>query len=244
MHTPFPLLALSLALATAPALAIDIGHRTTGDKTTSQDRQMAWRYRTLAAGLDAFERSAPALAPGAALAFALPKLDPAEAGIEVVLQHGKDKVALPMAGQASFTLVRLPGAGTDARVLANRQFQPGQYLHPDVRVRTPGLAPETRRLGDLRLACAVQTTMAKNDTVGLRAVMAAASLFSGTLCDGTPVTNLDAPVGSYQHIVIDDGTRRVVQPIAGSDAAVLRLGDASWGNDTRIQFVPTGNPVQ
>lgn len=237
------------ALFAAPqAHAIDIGHRTTGDKAPSEGAQMAWRYRTLAAGLDAFERDVARLAPGATLAFALPLREGME-GIDgenkVVLQGAGPAIALPMVGPASFAIVRDQKAvDENAQVLANRRFKPGTVNHPNVQVRSPGLAPDTRRLGDLRLACATQMAMGRNDSLKLKAVLGVVGLFAGNLCEKVPVTHVDEPSGAFDSIVLEDGTRRVVQKIAGNASELVKLGDASWGNDTRIRYVAGSQPAQ
>ena len=241
MRTHLLLLPVALLAASASAHAIDVSHRTTGDKQSAQNTQMAWRYRTLAAGLDVFEREALALAPQATLAFALPKPDGAEGENKVVLERPGDPIALPMVGLASFAMVRDQKAlESDARVVTNRQFRPGVVNHPNVQVRSPSLAADTRRLGDLRLACEVQMAMARTESTGLRAMLAAVSLFKGTLCGAVKVTHIDAPAGAFESIVIDDGKRRVVQKTSGPDGATVTLGDAIWGHDTRIQFMPAG----
>ena len=111
-------------------------------------------YRKMNAGMQRFERERT-LAPHAALRFRLlPRLPNARMeGIS--LRVAGDSLSLPITldQDLSFVLPRSEQAlRQDAAVVANRR---SDSLTWRAWVRSPGLAPGTRRLGDLRLECRV-----------------------------------------------------------------------------------------
>jgi hypothetical protein len=111
-------------------------------------------YRRIVAGMDHFEKR-HALAPAAGLRF---KLLPRNRGtrmedVEVAIVADSFEVPVAVAPDRTFTLER------DARALKeNASVRPNrkkQTLTWRAEIRTPGLPPGTRRLGDLRLECEV-----------------------------------------------------------------------------------------
>ncbi len=115
-----------------------------------------WKtYRAFSAGLDIFEQQHQ-MAPGASLRFVLlPKA--ANASLkDIKLRIAGDEMSLPLAvaEDGTFSVPRSEAASKeDAELLLNRK--PGTFRwRPDV--HTPGVPPNARRLGDLRLECAVR----------------------------------------------------------------------------------------
>ncbi len=111
-------------------------------------------YRKMIKGMDRFARE-HALAPAATLRFRLlPRLPNANmSGIS--LRVAGDTVSLPVqvAPDNSFVIERNAQAlREDAAVVADRRTDSMTWR---AWVQTPGLAPGTRRLGDLRLECKV-----------------------------------------------------------------------------------------
>ena len=228
MHKHAALLACALALA-GSAQSFEISHKTTGDKA-APSQPMAWSHRTLAAGMEVFERRASEMAPGATLSFVVPhKADPAP--VQVQLVSGARTEALPLR-DANFTLPREAARG--AQVVTNRRFAEGELLLPGVAVRSPGLDERTRRLGDLRLGCEVQVATAEAEKTAFKLMFAAGRVFGLDVCEKMPVTSMDAP-GDYDHVVIEDGSRRV--QVGKDDHAMVKLGDAGWSNEARIRYV-------
>jgi len=218
-------------------------------------------YRRMMRGVDLFERLRPAMAPNAALRF---KLLPRRHNTDI------DHILLEIVGSSfaypidvnpdrTFTLPRDPKAQReDAMVSPNRKKMTMTWRTD---IRTPGLPPDTRRLGDLRLEC----------LVGLEAGLVSNSspLFAG-------IANLLADPRAYcekkntQYLFFADrplfavtlvaGARRETLPIdmlyaAASDDPGLKndlpfcdcevlvdrtyflpLGDRSWPDDTRVEF--------
>ena len=233
--------ALAACLA-SEAMAIEFSHILTDEKA-GDAKPMAWRYRVLAAGQDRFDQDAPMLAPGASLAFVLPKVEGGGNRVQIVKAEGA--VSLPMVSPTSFKLVRDDSAAEEnAEVVVNRSFASGQVIHPNVQVRSPGLAPDTRRLGDLRLACRVQVAMVKTEELKIRTLLAVGGMFGLDVCKSAKVDEIDAP-RRFARVVLEYGTRRAVY---GSRAAGLQgvpaLSDSAWPDDTRVSYVSEGVAVQ
>jgi hypothetical protein len=111
-------------------------------------------YRKIVSGMDLFERK-HALAPKAELRFKLlpRKRDTDMQSIELEIV-GKDTfIPVAIAPDRTFTLPHDAKAlAEDAAVSPNRRRQTMTWRAD---IRTPGLPPDTRRLGDLRLECEV-----------------------------------------------------------------------------------------
>ena len=111
-------------------------------------------YRDLQKAMDVFERNR-AKAPLAKMRFVvLPWRDPAAMqDLKLVLRSSTIKRPVALAADGSFTLERDDQAlAEDAMLVSNRQ---SGSLAWRADIRTPGLPPNTRRLGDLRLECKV-----------------------------------------------------------------------------------------
>ena len=111
-------------------------------------------YVKMIKGMDRFARD-HALAPAAELRFRLLPRLPNTSMDGITLRVAGDQVSLPLAlaPDLSFVLPRSEQAlREDAAVVANRKSDSMTWR---AWVRTPGLAPGVRRLGDLRLECRV-----------------------------------------------------------------------------------------
>ena len=111
-------------------------------------------YRKMIRGMERFERE-HALAPQATLRFRLlPRLPTVDMrGITLKVVGDRITVPVPVAEDNGFTLPRNEQAlREDAAVIANRKTTSMTWR---AQVVTPGLPPDTRRLGDLRLECLV-----------------------------------------------------------------------------------------
>ena len=237
MRTHF-FIGLLAACLSQSASAIDVSHTVTGDKA-GDGKPMAWRYRVLAAGQDLFDKRAPSLAPGATLAFSLPKVEDGDNHVQIVKAEGA--LNLPMPTPTSFRLVRDEAAAQEnADVVVNRRFAPGVMNHPNVQVRSPGLAADTRRLGDLRLACQVQVAMAKTEDMKLRMLVAVGSMFGLDLCEKMKIDEIDAPRG-FARVMFEHAGRQVVYSRKGpAEQTMPTLSDRAWPDDTRISYLNDG----
>jgi len=219
-------------------------------------------YRKMLQGMDLFTEL-HALAPKAELRY---KVLPREHGTDVhgvALQVVGDSVKQPvaLAADGTFTLGRDAKAlAEDAVVTANR---PADSMTWRADIRTPGLPPNTRRLGDLRLEC----------RVGMRAGLVSQypsviDLFFSAVqspasyCSEREVRYLFFAEQPLFAVALHYGERRQVMAAARLYAGVLRgqtpqserrycdcralldraytlpLGDASWPDDTLVELEP------
>ena len=217
-------------------------------------------YRKMVRGMDLFdaERS---MSPNGVLRFKLlPRktdTDMKSIAIEVI----GSTVAFPVAVLAddSFTLERNAKAfDENAQVIPNRKAQSMTWRSD---IRTPGLPPDTRRLGDLRLECRVgmEAGLISNSS-NIIGRMTQAVLDTPAYCDRKAPLYLffaDRPLFS---VALVSGNRREVLSIdklyaSASDdpnlksdlpycdcevlidrTYVLPLGDRSWPDDTLVEF--------
>jgi len=217
-------------------------------------------YRKMLHGMDYFEHARTALAPAASLRFKLLPRKPGTDMDHIVLEvlGSTFDYKVPIAADHTFVLQRDPKAlQEDAVVSPNRRRLSMTWR---TEIRTPGLPPDTRRLGDLRLECEVgleADLVSNNDPIGR-----IADLFTGTkrYCDNKDSRYLFFAERPLFSVTLVAGARREVLPIdelyasASDDPGLasdlpycdcevlvdrtyfLPLGDHSWPDDTRVEF--------
>ena len=218
-------------------------------------------YRKMIRAIDLFDRERGRLSPSAALRFRLlprrPDTDMARIEMEVI--GATVDFSVPIAPDQTFTLERNQKAyDENAQVSPNRRAQSMTWRSD---IRTPGLPPNTRRLGDLRLECRVgmESGLISN-TNNIVGRMVKAVLDTPAYCDRQAPIYLffaDKPLFS---VAMAAGARREILSIdklyaAASDdpglkdelpycdcevlvdrTYVLPLGDRSWPDDTLVEF--------
>jgi hypothetical protein len=210
--------------------------------------------------MDLFEEK-HAMAPNASLRYKLLPRRPDTNMNAITLDIVGKTVALPVrvSRDHTFTLERNPKAlEEDASVIPNRKAGSMTWR---TEIRTPGLPPQTRRLGDLRLECLVG--MEAGLVSNVRPLIGQiANLFIGpneycNRIDSQYLFFAERPIFS---VTLVSGPRREVVPIdrlyAGAsydenlqadlpycDCQVLidrtyflPLGDRSWPDDTLVEF--------
>ncbi|NDP62792.1 hypothetical protein [Polaromonas sp.] len=218
-------------------------------------------YRKMIRGMDLFEQERGLHSPDASLRFKLlprrPDTDMQRIEMEVV--GTTVDFVVPIAPDQTFTLARSQQAyDENAQVSPNRRAQSMTWRSE---IKTPGLPPYTRRLGDLRMECRVGMEAGlisnRSNIVGR---MVKALLDTPAYCDRQAPLYLffaDRPLFS---VTLVAGQRREILPIdmlyaAASDdpklkdelpycdcevlvdrTYVLPLGDRSWPDDTRVEF--------
>jgi hypothetical protein len=217
-------------------------------------------YRKMLNGMALFEKM-HGMAPDASLRF---KLLPRQRDTKmdgIVLEIIGDTVTVPvlLAADRTFTLERDQQAlDENASVMPNRKASSMTWR---TEIRTPGLPPNTRRLGDLRLECHVgmEAGLISNT---LPVIGLITDLIQGMLdfCNGSDVPYLffsDRPLFSVAMVA---GSRREILSVDELYAGVshgriskadlaycdcqvlldrtyfLPLGDRSWPDDTLIEF--------
>ena len=218
-------------------------------------------YRKMIRGMDLFDKERARLSPQGVLRFKLlPRradTDMRSVAIEVVGSSIAFDVAV--APDDSFTLPRNPQLlDENAQVTPNRKRQTMTWRSD---IRTPGLPPGTRRLGDLRLECRVgmEAGLVSQDLT-LAGLLVSALLDTPAYCDRQAPQYLFFADQPLFGVTLVDGPRRYVLSIdklyaSASDnprlsrdlpecdcevlvdrTYVLPLGDRSWSDDTQVEF--------
>ncbi|CAN7223884.1 hypothetical protein [Polaromonas sp. LjRoot131] len=260
-------LAASLAVG-AQAAAQDPGSKEPGTRTlppvtvsAKANRDPVEKsYRKMIRGMELFERE-KSLAPNASLRFKLlprrRETDMNSIDMEVI----GSTVAFPVAiaPDHTFSLPRDPKAfSEDAQVIPNRKAQSMTWR---TEIRTPGLPPNTRRLGDLRLECRVgmEAGLVSRGTSIIGAI-AGAVFDTPAYCEKKIPLYLFFSERPLFSVTLSAGERREILPLAMLYAAAsddpkldrdlpdcdcevlvdrtyfLPLGDRSWPDDTLVEF--------
>ncbi len=217
-------------------------------------------YRKMVRGMDLFEKL-HALAPNAALRFKLlPRLlDTRMDGITLKIVGDTVVIPVALAADNTFALERNATAlAEDAAVIPNRKVDSMTWRTD---IRTPGLPPGTRRLGDLRLECKVGME-AGLVSQGMPVIAQIANVISSLLptCDSANDNYFFFTDRPLFNVTLVHGQRRASLPLdrlyAGFsvdpidkasmkqyDVEVLLdrsyfapLGDPTWPDDTLIEF--------
>ena len=253
------------AMSCLPALAQGPAAPETQEVQVTASLPGARDEKTLAQLLDAreaFERHR-ALAPAATLGFRLyARLDAHDLEhLRLFRVDGTQRVEVPLDAHQRFTLdPAWTRADADRGVLLQTNLPDGAVAWK-VDVRTPGIADDRRRLGDLRLECEADTFHG-NLQRGLRTPVSAILDASDELCrlDDAEVWFAERPIFG---VTLVDGARRRTLPYAylhGSTGTMalaplfdwpyalrdrawfLPLEDASWSDDTAVVFDAMDDP--
>lgn len=194
-------------------------------------------YRAIAAGLDTFD-DLHALAP------AVPRLlfsvrarngGPLTGDAPAARLAGDDfTLALPVDAAGIFAVPRSRAAWeANAELVLNRKRN-AVRVWPEI--RTPGLADNQRRLGDIRLECRVLIAIAKKEApfwaVALGNTILMTSDWCGFLKDQERSWNVNMPA-EVAAAVLREGDRTLALHVKGRDVEVP-LSDPRWGNDALI----------
>ena len=217
-------------------------------------------YRKMVRGMDLFERQR-SLSPEGVLRFKLlpRKRDVSLDKLDLLVLSDRVELPVPIAADQTFTLPRNAQALADnAQVTPNRKFLTMTWRTD---IRTPGLPPNARRLGDLRLECQVgmEAGLISNSSTFI-GQLTSAVVDTPAYCNRLAPQYLffaDRPVFS---VALVNGPRREVLALdklyAGASddpnlagdlpycdcemlldrTYVLPLGDRSWPDDTRVEF--------
>ncbi len=263
------LVAGAVALAGAAALAQDGGVRVLPQVTVTASGEappiVEKSYRKMQRGVALFERE-HRLAPLAALRFKLlPRQRDTDMDVRRIEIFGSTHYAeVPVAEDGSFALPQDPvAAAQDAQVTSDRQRRSMTWRAD---IRTPGLPPGTRRLGDLRLECRVgmESGLVSEDysVIGKLSQV----LDSPSYCDQREPRYYFFADRAVFDVMLVEGSRRESLPVhrlyagAVDEPALARdlpycdcqvlvdrtyelpLGDASWSDNTLVQFTYMDGP--
>ena len=216
-------------------------------------------YRRMIRGMDLFEKQ-HSMSPNGLLRFKLlpRKRETDLNGIVLEVIGSNVDFQVPIAPDQTFSLQRNQQAFDDnAVVIPNRRAQSMTWRTD---IRTPGLPPNTRRLGDLRLECEVglEAGLVSNDRSIVGRIASAIAdigycsrkdarylffadrpVFSVALISGQRKNIL--PVGKLYAAASDDPNLKEDLPFCDCEVLIdrtyfLPLGDGSWPNDTLVEF--------
>jgi hypothetical protein len=256
------LIAAAAAFVLAGACAFAAAQQTSlGSVSVSGSLPVEKSYRKMVDGMDLFERLRATHGPDAKLRF---RLLPRKRGTnmdDVLLEVVGTTLTyrVPLAPDRTFTLTRDDKAMAQDAVVSPNRKKLTMTWRTDI--RTPGLPPNTRRLGDLRLECMVglQAGLVSNTnpvTQAISELLTSPARYCGKK-NSKYLFFADRPIFS---VTLESGPRREVLPIdqlyaqASDDPGLpadlpfcdcevlldrtyfLPLGDTSWPDETRVVF--------
>jgi hypothetical protein len=255
------LLACSAACATEPREQAGAAADAVQTVTVSRTRDPVDKsYRKMLKGMDLFEKKR-SMAPNASLRYKLlpRQRDTNMDGIVLRIVGDSVTIPVPVAADHTFTLERHQKAlDEDASVMPNRKARSMTWR---TEIRSPGLPPNTRRLGDLRLEC--QVGIEADLISNFLPVIGQLTNFVQRMldyCNGSEVHYLFFAERPLFSVAMVSASRRETLPVdelyAGADFRLaskadlascdcqvlldrtyfLPLGDRSWPDDTLIEF--------
>lgn len=220
-------------LLSLPALADD---QAVQSVSVSGTKDPDWKpYRKMLDGLDAFDAH-HALAPQASLNFLLrpqqPNLKLDNLTLRIVGDH--TSIDVPIAADYTFSLPRDEAAARDDADL-RLNTKKGLFRWRPL-VLTPGLPPNTRRLGDLRLECEVRWAVDKFDLSFLKLTFLTPL---GGACHSSRARIFYVAAAPIASVTLVSGTRRESLPAERMDPHDNQrysppLYDADWPDDTLV----------
>jgi len=219
-------------------------------------------YRRMLRGMDLFEQRKAQLAPQATLRFRLlpRKRDVSLQGLELYVLGRTVEIPVPVTPDFTFALERHPKAVQENAVVTPDRKALTMTWRAEI--RTPGLPPGTRRLGDLRLECLVgmEAGLISNSPSWITRILSSIDN-TPAYCDrpdnqylffaDRPIFGITLVAGDRREAVpahrlwagaIDDPRLRT-EGLRFCDCEVLLdrtyylpLADASWPHDTLVVF--------
>lgn len=194
-------------------------------------------YRTIVAGLDAFDKH-HALAPAATevrFRLELKQHVPGRVSTEPLalrIVGSGEAVVLPVGADGTVLIPRIQRAYDDkADVVLNRRKD---QLEGRPEVRTPGLPANVRRLGDVRLECQIIMAMVKEEIPFL--LRAAGNVALGTdWCNHKKGSYWWSAPGVIDDAFISSGNRSAAIQSNGR-AFLIPIPDPAWPDDALIEF--------
>lgn len=237
-HLPLLLAALlagSAAQAQEPPRAVEV--------KGMKNPQMR-SYRAIVAGLDAFDKH-HALAPAVdQLRFRLePSAANKDAPVDGITMHivGKgDPIAVPVDAGGLYAIPRDETARRDnADLILNRKKD---LFEGRVVVRSPGLASNVRRVGDLRLECHATVAIIKEEIPFLVNTFINGVFGTTNWCGNSGFEwdmRADAPISAATLV---SGEQRKALKVHGSHVDIP-VGDRSWPDDALVELDYTTLPT-
>lgn len=200
-------------------------------------RDPDWKtYKAFLAGMSVFDEQHK-LAPAAELRFVLrPRGAKASVeGVRMTIETDDVKIPVPVAADGTFVLPRNEAvAGQGAEIMLSKKRNTLSWRPA---IHTPGVPAATRRLGDLRLECAVRWAVEQGDLL---------AFFRGTInAFGGPCTSSAIKVDYISEqalaaVYLVSGQRREMLAAKwieeNGHVYLPPVHDLSWPDDTLVQF--------
>ncbi len=197
-------------------------------------------YRAIWEGMDAFEKYHQ-LAPNASLRFRVFKNNDLNKyaidteGLSVRIAGDETSMTIPIAADGTFALPKNQAAfDENADLMLNKKEK---LYGGSPEVRTPGIAANMRRLGDLRLECQVGVAIAKKEMNFFQRAAINVLVLGKDLCEINKNNfsySVAAP-GRLASATIVSGDRRKILPSRRYDFDAP-IADQSWPDDALIEF--------
>jgi hypothetical protein len=203
-------------------------------------------YRSVMAGLDAFDeyRKLAPNAPPLSFRYRSNKNGvPPEAGLQLRITGKGDSTYINVAPDGEFIVPRIASAyDDDGDLILNRK---AHTYRSDPVVRTPGLAPDVLRMGDLRLSCQVIVGIGKYELGFLLRTTVTGLLRTSDWCafdgfgKGEVMWSFPVPArlrGAY----VEEGNRSAKIEVTDMWRVPAPIGNAVWSDDALIhlEFAP------
>jgi hypothetical protein len=205
-------------------------------------------YRAIVAGLDKFD-ALHALAPGVPVlrfqveARSKRKGENVEAGPPLAARIAADDFSIPLVldQDARFSVPRSQAAwNAKAELILNRKKYEARA---EPFIRTPGLADDRYRMGDVRLDCQVKVAIAKEEMPfwanglinGILLTTDWCSWFKGETPKGGSRFWSHKAGAALSAATLREGGRSIPLEVEGKSFR-LPIGDASWSNDALVEL--------
>lgn len=229
---------MTIAMISLLAITVNATEDTTRSPSAEQSIEVEgiknpeWKsYKILFQGFDAFEKNRD-LAPAATLRFALRPLQDGLSmdGVTLHIESPKHRIPIALDEYHRFSLPQDHLLADDgAELLVNRKKNV-MSIRPDV--RTPGLAPGVRRLGDLRLECYVRWETQKDE---LSFIKRNAFRMLGGPCKSETVKTFYFADGTLKSAWISVPGRKIQLEIAGNGRLFRPpLHDITWDDEALV----------
>jgi len=200
-------------------------------------RDPDWKsYRDFVEGMKIFEQQHQ-LAPAASLRFALrPRTAKATmAGIEMTIEGDGIRIPVPVAADGSFALPRNDAAAEQGAEIMLTKRRNTLSWRPSI--HSPGVPQDARRMGDLRLECAVRWAVEQADLLAL--FRSAINAFGGA-CSSAAVKVEYISDRPLKAVWLVAGERREMLPAKWIEEEghvyLPPVHDTSWPDSTLLEF--------
>lgn len=203
-------------------------------------------YRSVVAGLDAFDeyhKLAPA-APPVRFRFAPNKPDATpDTALQLRISGKGDSTYINVEPSGEFTIPRIAAAyDDDADLILNRKEH---MYRSDPVVRTPGLAPDVLRMGDLRLSCQVTVAIGKYELGFVFRTMVTGLLRTSDWCSFKGFKDSEMKWGfptsaRLRGAYVEEGNRSANLESQNAWRVQVPIANPAWSDDALIhlQFAP------